>query len=168
MNWISEIFKNITVSKNLTGACFLTGISLLVIPSYFPDAFESLPKLWATVVLAIVVFSGCLVCFWGLQFLKVIFFNLVSETVQHSRAQKLTELQSVIIYRLGDFPDEPMDLRDIDYKAAPFTKLEILDACKSLQEKGLIRINRFEENSISLSESGRKKALQLQRERTSK
>ncbi len=44
MNWVSEIFKDITVSKTLTGACFITGISLLFAPTLFPDTLEAIPK----------------------------------------------------------------------------------------------------------------------------
>ncbi|HCG8132969.1 hypothetical protein HL669_20810 [Vibrio parahaemolyticus] len=164
MNWVSDLFKNITVSKTLTSACCLTGLALLVLPLYLPEIFEPLPKLWATVALAITVFTGCLVLFWLVSFLKVTLFGFASQRVKKSRAQNLTAFEIGFIYELGKLADESADLRNIDYDKAPFTKLEILDVCKSLKEKGLLNINRYEENLVYLSENGRQKALQLQRE----
>ncbi len=98
------------------------------------------------------------------SYLKVTLFGIATQRVKKSRAQNLTEFEIGFIYELGKLADESADLRNIDYNKAPFTKLEMLDVCKSLKEKGLLNINRYEENLVYLSESGRQKALQLQRE----
>ncbi|MCG9704014.1 hypothetical protein [Photobacterium damselae] len=168
MNWISELFKNITVSKTLTSACFLTGLTLLVLPSYLPDMFGQLPKILATVVLAITVFTGCLVFFWGGNLLKVVLFAFFSLKVQESRAKKLSNAEIELISFLGTYADKSFDLRGFNYDEANFTKLEILARCNTLKDKGLLCINPYNENIIFLSESGRKKALKLQKEEQEK
>ncbi|AVF74737.1 MULTISPECIES: hypothetical protein [Vibrio] len=161
MNWISDIFKDITVSKTLTAACFITGVTLLVAPRLFPSMFEALPKVWATGLLGVVVFSGCLLTFWGIQFVKDKIVGFMKVRAQYARSQNLTELELSFIYLLGELADKTADLDNIDYRKAPFSKLELLDVCRSLNEKGLLDINAWNENLVYLSESGRKKALEL-------
>ncbi|WP_305812533.1 hypothetical protein [Photobacterium leiognathi] len=165
MNWISELFKNITVSKTLTSACFITCLTLLALPSYLPDIFEQLSKTWATVALAITVFTGCLIFFWGGSLLKATLLDFISLKIQESRAKKISDDEIKLIFFLGTYyADKPFDLREFDYEKASFTKLGVLAICNSLKDKGLLRINTFNENVVYLSDSGRKKALELQKE----
>ncbi|GEK16239.1 hypothetical protein [Aliivibrio fischeri] len=164
MNWVSEIFKNVTVSKTLTGACCLTGLALLVIPAIFPDILEPLPKIWATAMLGLTVFTGCLQVFWGFSYSKNAILNFFSSKAQKARSKNLSELELCLIYQLGEVVDEWSDIRNIDFSAAPFTKLEILEVCRALEEKGLLKINSFHETMVRLSGTGRIKALELQKE----
>ncbi|WP_165313017.1 hypothetical protein [Vibrio ziniensis] len=164
MNWISEIFKNVTVSKTLTGACCITGLALLMLPTIFPNILEPLPKVWATVVLGVTVFCGCLQIFWGLSYFKNAILSFVSDKAQKVRSKNLSELELCLIYKLGEVADEWADIRNIDYSSAPFTKLEILEVCRALEEKGLLKINSFHETLVKLSSKGRSKVLELQKE----
>ncbi|HGZ6434060.1 TPA: hypothetical protein ACOLXW_004372 [Vibrio parahaemolyticus] len=161
MNWVSEIFKDITVSKTLTGACFITGISLLFIPTFFPDTLEALPKSWATGTLGVVVFSGCLLLFWGLRAIRERIVRFITTKTQNSRSQSLTDFELSFVFELGKLADKTMNLDNINYNAATFSKLELLDVCRTLKEKGLLDVNCNDENLVSLSENGRKKALEL-------
>ncbi|MEF1312388.1 hypothetical protein QTO01_20255 [Vibrio mytili] len=161
MNWISDIFKDITVSKTLTAACFIMGLSLLTAPRLFPSMFEAVPKVWATGLLGLVVFSGCLLTFWGIHFVINKIVGFMRSIAQYFRSQNLTSLELGFIYRLGQFSDTSTNLDDVDYRNAEFSKLELLDTCRTLNEKGLLDINVWNENLVSLSESGRKKALEL-------
>ncbi|MGR5356590.1 hypothetical protein [Vibrio chagasii] len=164
MNWISEIFKNVTVSKTLTGACCITGLSLLITPVMFPDVLEPLPKPWATLVLGVTVFSGCLQVFWILSYLKDAIFGFIANESRKVRSKNLSELELGLILHLAEIADEWADIRNIDYRSAPFSKLEILEACRILESKGLVRINSFHETLVRLSGSGRTRALVLQKE----
>ncbi|MDN3699358.1 hypothetical protein QWY97_18735 [Vibrio cortegadensis] len=164
MNWVSEIFKNVTVSKTLTGACCITGLALLITPTIFPNILEPLPKAWATVVLGVTVFSGCLQVFWGLSYSKIAILALLSDKAQKARSKNLSKLELSLINQLGEVVDEWWDIRNINYSSAPFTKLEILEACRVLEGKGLLKINSFHETKVRLSSNGRIKALELQKE----
>ncbi|WP_188008861.1 hypothetical protein [Grimontia hollisae] len=161
MNWISDIFKDITVSKTLTTACFITGMSLLTTPRLFPHIFEAVPKVWATGLLGVVVFSGCLLAFWGLQSVKSKIVGFIKNIAQYIRSNKLSELELEFIYLLGKLADKTVDLDNINYREVMVSKLELLDVCRTLKEKGLLDINMWNENLVSLSENGRKKALEL-------
>ncbi|BDR36533.1 hypothetical protein PDY_35810 [Photobacterium damselae subsp. damselae] len=88
--------------------------------------------------------------------------------VQESRAKKLSNTEIELISFLGTYADKSFDLRDFNYDEANFTKLEILARCNTLKDKGLLCINPYNENIIFLSESGRKKALKLQKEEQEK
>ncbi|EJC6860299.1 hypothetical protein [Vibrio parahaemolyticus] len=161
MNWVSEIFKDITVSKTLTGACFITGISLLFAPAFFPDTLEALPKGWATGTLGVVVFSGSLLMFWGLRVVKEGIVSFITTKTQNSLSQSLTDFELSFIFELGKLADKTADLDNINYNSVSFSKLELLDVCRTLKEKGLLDVNCFDENLVSLTENGRKKALEL-------
>ncbi|MCX9527430.1 hypothetical protein IG547_08210 [Vibrio cholerae] len=161
MNWISDIFKDIAVSKSLTGACFITGLSLFFAPTFFPNTFDALPKIWATGTLGVIVFSGSLLVFWGLRSVKESIFGFLTTKAQHRRSQRLSDFELNFIFELGKLADKTADLNNINYDLAPFSKLELLDSCRTLEEKGLLDINLFDENLVSLTENGRKKALEL-------
>ncbi|MEZ8426516.1 hypothetical protein AB6C64_04265 [Vibrio cyclitrophicus] len=162
MNWVSEIFKNVMVSKRLTGACCVTGLALLVTPTIYPEILEPLPKAWATAVLGITVFSACLQAFWGVSYLENVISNFVSYKAQQARINNLSEFELNLISQLGETVEQWSDLNNIDYSSVPFTKLKILEVCRMLRDIGLVEINSYHETQIRLSKAGRIKALEQQ------
>ena len=64
---------------------------------------------------------------------------------------------------MANLADESLDLRSINYSEINLPKLEVLQVASALSKKGLIRINSYEENLISLTSRGRERALQIQR-----
>ena len=66
---------------------------------------------------------------------------------------------------MGDNPSEPMNLDGINYRDAPFSKLELMQWVADLEKNNLVTINPWHENLVTLTVSGREKALEIQRAR---
>jgi len=65
---------------------------------------------------------------------------------------------------IAEQPTEAFNLEGVNYRNAPYTHLELLQVAYQLKRKGLVRVNSYNENLVSLSEDGRKRALELQRQ----
>jgi len=76
----------------------------------------------------------------------------------------LVDTEKAFLFLLARNPSKPIDLDDIDYSRAFGTKLEFHQLAKGLQRKGLVRINDWDDDLISLTEKGRERALEIQRQ----
>jgi hypothetical protein len=63
---------------------------------------------------------------------------------------------------MGNDPTQPMDLDRLDYSRAEGTKLEFHQLAKQLEAKGLVRINPWNDNLLTLTDLGRDRALAIQ------
>jgi len=161
MQWLSDIFKHITISRPLTGAVFLTSASLLFGPNVLPGFFETLPREFKTPFIAAFIFSGVILLIWLIPSLYKTIKKHTSTALKFLLSIALTENEEALIKVLADFADESLDLRQLDYTTGAVSKLELLAIAASLSRKGLVAINPYEENLIRLSRQGRSRAIQI-------
>ena len=64
---------------------------------------------------------------------------------------------------MGERPSEPINLENINYEAVRMSRLEVLELMHSLKKKGLVLINPYADNLVSLTPTGRQRALEIQR-----
>lgn len=63
----------------------------------------------------------------------------------------------------GGFCRISLNLEAVDYAAVGLSKLEVLEMIHALSRKGLVSINPFSSQLVSLTARGRERALEIQR-----
>lgn len=155
MEWLPDFLKQITISKSFSGAAFITSASLLFGPRFFPRLFEPLPNKWVAPATGTLVFSLALLSFW--LFPEI--WRGIRWTKRYVRSRTLTKNEKFLIFLLADLANEPLDLNALSRQGLP--KLELLEWSHSLSKKGLVVINPYNENLITLSTEGRQRALMI-------
>jgi hypothetical protein len=163
MQWFSDLMKHVTVSKSFAGAVFVTSAVLLFGPLLFPEALAVLPNGWRIFLVGALVFTGALLVIWSVPGLWKLVSSSVVEVIRKFRAKQLSSDEEALMHALADLADEPLDLRMLDYESLQRTKLDVMDVVRQLSDKGLVETNRFEENLVSLTPAGRKRALEVQK-----
>ena len=165
MNWLADILKNLAISKALVAAIFVTAVVMHFGPILAPAHVPLLQKEFAPYLFAVIVLTGCLLSLWGL----VGVWNLSGAAIRKASAvltsSSLSNSERAILYLMARNPTQPINLDNLDYARAPGTKLEFHQLAKGLAGKGLISISEWDDNLISLTESGRTRALEIQRQR---
>ena len=162
MGWLSDLFKHITISKPLTASAFPALFAVSFGYKWFPDYFQKLPGVWSTVVLGLLIFSGFLLAIWFLPYVWNFLSRSVSTVYMYFYARNLSDLEKNVILALAiKYADEAMNLRDINYENTGHPKLKVLDATYKLSKKGLVRLNSYDENLVSLTKKGRALGLSL-------
>ncbi|MFB3238121.1 hypothetical protein Q7C15_04915 [Aeromonas salmonicida] len=162
MDWLPALLKHLSIARSAVVALLVTSAVMYFGQKLAPEYIDELPKEWSTVVVGIFVFSACLVTFWGLAFFWAVILNTGGALSVSLSALRLTNLEQNLLLRLAEQPTEAFNLEGVNYQNAPYTHLELLQTAYGLKRKGLVTINSFHENYVSLSESGRKRALKLQ------
>jgi len=163
MDWLTDLLKHLSVSRSITGATFVTALVMYVGPRLLPSFVDPVPKEWAPVVVVALVFSGSLLLFWGVSALWRLFAHGAGTASKALAAIALSVQEDQMLFFLSGDPSTPMNLHDIDYTRAPFTKLELIELAHGLVKKGLVELNPWDECLVTLTASGRKRALELQR-----
>ena len=164
MDWLADILKNLTISKTLVAAAFVTSVVMYVGPILFPDGAPKLQSEFVPYLFGAMVLTGCLLLFWALAAL----WSLI-RTSMHSAARvladsSLSEPETALLFFMATDPTQPINLDNVDYSSAPGTKLEFHHWTKQLEAKGLARINEWDDNLVSLTDKGRTRALQIQKQ----
>lgn len=162
MNWVADILKNLTISKALVASVFITSVIMYFGPMLAPSNVPKFQTELVPYLFAVMVLTACLLFFWGLTAL----WNL-TKTSMRSAARaldsSLSEAEEALLFVMAKDPTQPFNLDNIDYSQAPGTKLEFHHWTKKLEAKGFAQINEWDDNLISLTHSGRNKALEIQR-----
>lgn len=164
MDWLASILKNLEISKTLVVAVFVTAVVMHFGPILVPEHVPALEKSLTPYLFAVMVLSGCLLALWGLSWIWYTSTIGLQKTATTLTSSKLIDAERAMLFLLAKDPTQPFNLEDIDYRRAPGTKLEFHQLAKGLQGKGLIQINDWDDNLISLTEKGRKRALEIQRQ----
>lgn len=164
MDWLADILKNLTISKTLVAAVFVTSVVMYAGPILAPDGVPKLQSEYVPYLFAAMVLTGCLLLFWGLAA-----FWRLTRTSMRSAARVLTdstlsEPETALLFLMANDPTQPINLDNIDYSRAPGSKLEFHHWTKQLEDKGLARINEWDDNLVSLTDLGRERALKIQRQ----
>ena len=71
-----------------------------------------------------------------------------------------TEKEKAFIYFLGmNHPNDACNLDQLNH--SQISKLEFLQLCTSLHQKGLVRVNEYTDDLVTLTKSGRSYAMKL-------
>ncbi|CAG0928224.1 hypothetical protein PLCT1_00674 [Planctomycetaceae bacterium] len=167
MSWLSDLLKHLSVSRSIAGAVFLTALVLAIGPRFLPQYVEPVPKEWSSVVVAALVFSGSLLLFWSVAGM----WNLITRGTKRASAfldaRVLSPREQEALLALAAKPSTSLNLEHIDYERTPFSELELLEIMQNLERKGLVQMNQFSDNLVSLSPTGRARALAIQRQASS-
>ena len=163
MDWLPELLKNLTVSRSFTGALFIASISVLGLPHLAPEFAEPVPNGWRWLVIGISIFSASLLSFWLFSALWEQLAKVPKKVRGAIPVRPLTDFENSFLLFLGtDYPNDSLDIDNLNHQKT--SKLELLQMCKDLEALELVRINPFNDNLVSLTESGRIKALLLARQ----
>jgi hypothetical protein len=164
MDWLPALLKHLSIARSAIGALLVASAAMYFGPRIEPNYIDSLPKEWATVVGGIFVFSACLVTFWSAASAWIAIQKVGNVLTTTLAARRLNDLERNLLLGIAEQPTEAFNLERENYRNVSWTHLELLQAAYQLERKGLVRVNRYNENLVSLSEGGRKRALELQRQ----
>ena len=159
MNWVSDLLKQITLSKTLTVAVFFTSITLIFGPKLFPGFLEPAPKDWQFVPAATLVFSGCFLLVWLATATWRLLIQSYWYALHTARSRTLESQEVEFLCSLAKHPDTPINLRSINYETSPLTRLEFTRISVSLASKGLVRFGPHDRAIVILTPMGEKIAL---------
>ena len=159
MNWISDLLRQVTVSKTLTLAVFCTSAALLFGPKLFPGFMESEPKDWQFVPAGTLVFSGCFLLVWLASGVWRLMVKSYWGILYRSRSRVLSSQETEFLCSLAKHPDTPINLRAINYDTSPLTRLEFTQISAGLASKGLVQFGPHDRAIVILTKSGEKVAL---------
>lgn len=152
MDWITGLLKHITASNKLMLALLVTSIVVVIGPTYI-SFLKPIPEDWQWIPPAVGIFS-----------LSMLVLSLISLSWQKMRRvprairrffmKKPQGLELELLEILGTTLGEgSLDLEKLDYSSV--SRLEVLAARDSLQEKGLIECVMFYRNVIYITKEGR-------------
>ena len=160
MGWLSDLLKNLTLSRSAAGALFVATLLLVVLPRRFPLVFQPVPNQWAWLVVGLCIFSCALLVFWLVQAAVSAMRHLPALARSAIPQQPSTDLEATILCIIGlKDPNGVLNLDELNHQY--ISKLEFLQACKALERKGLVEFNPFSSDLVGLTNSGRSRALEL-------
>ena len=163
MEWPVELLKHLKISRSAVGALLLTAATLYFGPRYYPDYVDPVPKEWAFVVVAALVFSASLFLFWGSALVWSTLTGTADRATTYLNSRSLSSRESEVLTAMAANPTETVNLDNIDYRNLHVSKLEMMEVMRSLHSKGLVRVNEYDETLSSLTPAGRKRALEITR-----
>ena len=162
MDWLADIIKNLTISKTLVAAIFVTSMVMYFGPIFAPGTVPKLQLEYVTYLFAVIVLTGVLLLFWGLAATWNLTMAGMRGAARSFRNPNLSQSEGDLLFFMADDPTQPIDLDRIDYLRTGVTKLEFHQLAKQLQEKELVNINPWNENILTLTDLGRGRALEIQ------
>lgn len=163
MEWLPALLKHLSIARSGILALFVASAALYFGPRFIPGYFETLPQEWSFAVIGIFIFSACLLLLWGVSYTWTVIKKVGGSLTTNFSALWLNGLERGLLLVLAVRPTEPINLESVNYSEANFSHLELLQASYQLQRKGLAQVNRYNDNLVTLTEKGRKRALKLQR-----
>ncbi len=102
--------------------------------------------------------------FWGIGGLWKLLAHGVRSTTASIAAASLSQHESELLLMMGANRVRPLDLDAAAYGKAPLTRLGFTALVRQLQRKGLVELNQWDEDLVSLTQAGEDRALKLQLE----
>jgi hypothetical protein len=164
MDWLRDILKNLEVSRTLVVAIFIAALAMFTAPYVAPDYVPRLQKEFIPFLFGVMVLTGALLLIWCLAAAWSLSKSGFRRTTEALADTSLSEAESMILMVLGRTPTTPLNLEDIDYERASASRLEFHHLVGRLEAMGLVRTNEYDENLVSLTQSGRSRALQVHRD----
>lgn len=164
MDWIPALLKHLALSRSIIAAAFVAAAVLYAGPRIAPAYVDPVPREWAAVLVAVLVFSGFLLATWGASAVWVLVKRRWVATGILLASHQIDHVEMMFLLALGENPREPLNLDEVDYENLQFSRLAVFELVHGLQKKGLISINPYSSKLISLTSTGRQRALTGQRQ----
>ena len=133
-------------------------------PRFAPTYVDPVPKEWGFVVVAVLAFSGFLLCTWAVSWVFSIVGRKVTSASEKISAFKLSQDEVDLLYVLGKNPLVSLNLDHVDYEKISLSRLEMLNLVQSLEKKGLVSRNLYSTSDlVLLTQSGIQRALEIER-----
>ena len=160
MTWLGDLLRHLNISKGFVTAVFVTSLVLIGGPFIAPNWFDPVPSEWRWMVSAAGVFTFMLIVLWLVPLIFQLLISTPRRIRNSPRWNPPTEEERAFIFLLGKI--SPNDTLDLDLlNNPPMSKLELLALCSSLDKKGLLIVNEYDDNLVSLTAMGRIYALRL-------
>jgi hypothetical protein len=163
MGWVIDLLKHLAISRSIIAASFVTTIVMVFGPKFLPTIVPAIPQPWLPLLFGIMILTGTLLAFWiiaivwgGILSSFRVFKSIIPGPTLNIKHYEL-------LLELGRDPSEPMNIDNVDYESAPFSKLEIMQWISELEKNGLVKKNPWNESLISLTSAGRDRAFEIQR-----
>lgn len=163
MDWIPALLKHLAISRSAIGALFVTSVVLYAGPRIAPAYVDPVPKEWMPVLIAVLVFSACLILFWSCSSVWGLVKRRWIATSAFLASYQLDQLETNALLALGHNPSEPLNLERVDYEQLQLSRLEVVELMHGLKKKGLVSFNPYSSELVSLTQTGRQRALEIQR-----
>lgn len=164
MDWIPSLLKHLAIARSAIGALFITSVVLYAGPRIAPTYIDPVPKEWGPVLVAALAFSACLLLFWGCSSVWGLAKWRWAATSSYLASCQLDQLEIDALLALGHNPSEPLNLERVDYEKLQLSRLEVVELMHGLKKKGLVSLNPYSDDLVSLTPTGRQRALEIQRE----
>lgn len=163
MSWLTELLKNLTISRSTTGALFIATLALLVLPPLASKYVQPVPNQWQWLVIGLCLFSAALLSFWSVKELARAYRKLPSSRLRSLLPEpRLSELELAMLLHMGTTdPNAEYDLNFMEHKKIP--KLELLQACRRLEKYGYVEHTLFRTDEFMLTHRGIDRAHNLLR-----
>ncbi len=163
MDWIPALLKHLGLSKSVVAAGFVTSVVLYAGPRIAPAYVDPVPREWSPVVVAVLVFSGFLLLLWAAGGVWARLRSNMAAASAAFASHQLNQLEMQFLHALGENPSEPLNLERVDYTVLQLSRLEVLELVDGLRRKGLVSLNPYSLELVSLTSNGRQRALDIQR-----
>ena len=167
MDWLTEVIKQLQTSRAFVTAVFVVCLCILLGHNFAPALIPQVPADWKLPLIGSLLFSGTLLAFIIIPYVWTFFSKGINDKTKEIKSSYLSEDERVLLYSLAltieDNKDDFVNLSNIDYYTTNFSKLEFQEIVVKLEEKGLVELNPFAPNLISLSATGRRRAIEMRR-----
>jgi hypothetical protein len=163
MDWIPALLKHLAISRSAIGALFITSVTLYAGPRIAPTYIDPVPREWMPVLVAFLVFTACLLLFWGCSSVWGLAKCRWVATSAFIASCQLDQLEADALLALGDYPSESLNLERVNYERLQLSRLEVMELMNGLEKKGLVSFNPYSSNLVALTPTGRQRALEIQR-----
>lgn len=162
MGWITDLLKYLAVSKTIVAAIFITCSIMIFGSKNFPEFIPLIPVPWQSPVFALMVLTGVLLVLWLFQAIGAAIFTKYRDMPKKKiRAPLLTSNHFSLLLAASKDPHEALNIGYLDYEKSSISKLEVVQLASDLQQNGFVRVNPWDQNLVTLTESGIKKALEI-------
>ncbi len=163
MDWIVDLLKHMAISRSIVAAVFVTAVVMVVGQHLFPNLVPSVPQPWAPMLFGVMVLTGTLLMFWAIAIAWSSTLRFFSSATTNTSPPELNNNHHSLLAALGKNPSEPLNLDNINYESAPFSKLEVLQWVSELEKNNMVSTNPWNENLVTLTQIGREQALKIER-----
>ena len=159
MQWISDIFKYITISRTLTVATFVTTATLLFGHHLYPNLIDSVPPKWNWILVAAFIFTSVLLSIWLMAFFWHVAKSMLRFVAHHPLISTPSQSEIQLLEFMGVVRNQSLNLADLSVNNEQFSMAQLLDWSDRLQKRGLVEANPYSESLITLTPRGRKYVL---------
>lgn len=164
MEWLAKLLREGAISKLIVTAAFVASAVMWLGPFREPDLIPRLPAIWQVVAAGVFVFCATLLALWGARALCKTVAGAWGAIVRHHASRgSLTPHEHGLLLTLAKRPNDAIHLKEFDHATGAGSLLEATQIASELARRGLVTQNSYDRELITLTDSGRVRALDLQR-----